>query len=189
MKSILALDVSKNGCGWAFGLPGDKPISGVVKLAKDGDTDDEVFRNGIVWLTQQMNALSPAIVAIEAPFKSSGSGNTNPASQAMLLGLQGALRGVVKIKLPGRALLVASSSARKTFTGRGTYGTGEAKPAVQQEVLRRGWLSVEDMQPDRADALCLWCHVAADQLPSLKHGKPAKPSNVVHLIPPSERAF
>jgi hypothetical protein len=27
------------------------------------------------------------------------------------------------------------------------------------------------MQPDRADALCLWGHMAALQLPGLAHGK------------------
>ena len=45
MKSILALDISKNGCGWAAGLPGDVPTSGVEPLGKEWDTDDKVFRN------------------------------------------------------------------------------------------------------------------------------------------------
>lgn len=167
MKSILAIDASKNGLGWAFGLPGDNPISGVEPLGRDGDTEDEVFCRGLVWLTRQMGVLSPAIVAIEAPIKASGIGNTNPASQAMLIGLQGVLRAVVKAKLPGRAQLIASSTARKTFTGKGTYAKGEAKDAVMMECRRRGWLTIENMQPDRADALCLWAHVASLQLPDL----------------------
>lgn len=166
MRSILALDVSARGTGFAFGLPGDKPVSGVERLTGEGYSDDRVFRNGIVWLSQMIGTMQPEIVAIEAPFKTSG-GGTSPASQAMLIGLQGALRGVVYARLGREAVLVASATARKTFTGRGTYPEKEAKPAVQAEVLRRGWLSIEDMQPDRADALCLWAHMAAQQIPEL----------------------
>jgi hypothetical protein len=176
MLSILALDVSKSNLGWAFGLPTDKPVSGVEQLGREGDTEDEVFRNGLVWLTRQMGALNPAIVAIEAPIKTSGGGFTNAASQSMLLGLQGALRAVVKAKLPGRAHLIASSTARKTFTGRGTFPSGEAKDAVQRECIARGFLTIEEMQADRADAICLWTHMAAQQIEMLKHGKPRKAS-------------
>lgn len=167
MKSILALDVSARGTGWAFGLPGDKPACGVERLSGEHYSDDRVFRNGIVWLSQMIGTMQPDIVAIEAPFKTSGQGNTNPASQAMLIGLQGALRGVIYARLGREAVLVASSTARKTFTGKGMYPSGEAKPAVQAEVLRRGWLTIEDMQADKADALCLWGYMAAQQMPEL----------------------
>lgn len=170
MRSILALDVSKSACGWAFGLPGDKPLSGVQKLGGSSHTDDEVWRNAMVWLNDQIAVHRPDIVAIEAAIMSSAPGQggfTNPHSQALLLGLQAVMRTVVKARLPGAAVLVAPSSARKTFTGKGTYGKGEAKAAVQQEARHRLWLSIDDLNPDRADALCLWCHVAAQQLPEL----------------------
>ena len=168
MHSILALDVSKSACGWAFGLPGDKPLSGVQQIGKPDATEDEVWRNGMVWLSQQMAALNPDEVAIEAAILSSGGGFTNPQSQALLLGLQAVMRTVVKARLPGRAVMVASSSARKTLTGRGTYPSGEAKDAVQGECLRRGWLDADTLQADRADALAVWCHQAALQVPELK---------------------
>lgn len=163
MLPILALDVSASCTGWAFGSPDARPISGIVKFAKDGATEDEVYLSAMIWTHRQMAALGPDIVAIEAPIKSSGFGQTNAASQAMLVGLQGVIRAVVKARLPGRAVLVQSATARKTFTGRGTYDKGEAKAAVQAEVLRRGWLAADEMQPDRADALCLWGHMAAQQ--------------------------
>lgn len=174
MKPILALDISKAGCGWAFGLPDSLPVSGVEVLGKDWDTDDKVFGNGLVWLSKKMTDNPAEVVAIEAPFKSSGGGNTNPASQAMLVGLQGALRAVVFLKLRRPAQLIASSTARKTFTGRGTYASGEAKAAVQAEVARRGWLSWDEMQGDRADALCLWGHMAAQQIPELAFNPPKR---------------
>lgn len=184
VKPILAIDASKNGCGFAFGVPDGQPVSGVERLTGDGWADDRVFSKGIIWLTRIINVMKPEIVAIEAPIMSSGGGQTNPSSQAMLLGLQGALRGVVYTLLQRPAELIDVRTARKTVTGRGVYASGEAKAAVQKEIARRGWLSIEDMQPDRADALCLWGHMAAQQLPSLTHGKPPK-NNVI----PMQRAF
>lgn len=171
MRTILALDVSKSACGWAFGLPGDKPLSGVQQIGKPDATEDEVWRNGMVWLSQHMTALNPDEVAIEAAILSSGGGFTNPQSQALLLGLQAVMRCVVKARLPGRAVMVASSSARKVLTGKGTYGKGEAKEAVQAECLRRGWLDTETLQADRADALAVWCFQAAIQIPELAFKK------------------
>lgn len=167
MKSILALDVSARCTGWAFGVPGVKPASGIVHWSGEGVTEDEVFRKGLVWLTHQMGVLNPAIVAIEAPIKASGGGFTHAGSQAMLLGLQGALRAVVKAKLPGAAHLVASSTARKTFLGKGGNFDGDVKDLVMAECIRRGFIAPEDAQPDRCDAIALWTHLAAQQLPEL----------------------
>jgi hypothetical protein len=174
VKSVLALDVSKSACGWAFGYPDAKPSSGVVQFGKPGATDDETWVAALKWMNLNLQAMSPDIVAIEAAIMSSAPGQggfTNPQSQMLLWGLQAVLRTVVKARLPGRAVLVNVSSARKVFTGRGQYHKGEAKPAVQAECLARGWLDVESMDPDRADALCVFAFVAAEQLPSLKHGR------------------
>ena len=174
MRSVLALDVSKTGCGWAFGLPCDKPLSGVISLGGVNDTEDEVWRAAMIWLNQHMTLLQPGEVAIEAAILTSGGGFTNPKSQALLLGLQAVMRTVIKARMPGRAVLVASSTARKVLTGRGTFPAGEAKDAVQQECLRRGWLDAESLQADRADALAVWCARAAVQLPELAFNPPKR---------------
>jgi hypothetical protein len=174
MQAILALDVSSSATGWAFGIPGDRPISGVEHFGREGSTPDETFVRAVVWLNAQLTVLAPAIVAIEAPILTSGGGFTNPHTADLLQGIIHVFRFAVKAKLPGKAQLVAASTVRKTFTGRGTYSSGEAKPAVMAEVARRGWLSVEDMQPDRADALALWGHMAAQQLPELSFHQPKR---------------
>jgi hypothetical protein len=174
MKSILALDVSGKCTGWAFGLPNERPISGIVKWKRKDDTDDEIFARALTWLHHQMRFHSPQIVAIEAPIKSSGFGGTNAASQGMLIGLQGVLRAVVKRNIPGVADLIDVRTARKTFTGRGTYPAGEAKAIVQAEVIRRGFLTPEEAQGDRCDAICLWTHKAAEQNPQLKYAEAIK---------------
>lgn len=169
MKSILALDVAGSVTGWAFGFPNDRPLSGIVEWKRPGDTDDEIFARALTWLHQEMRFHSPQIVAIEAPIKSSGFGGTNVASQGMLIGLQGVLRAVVKRNIPGVADLIDVRTARKTFTGRGTYPAGEAKAIVQAEVIRRGFLTPDEAQPDRCDAICLWTHMAAQQNPDLDY--------------------
>lgn len=169
ISSILALDVSAKCTGWCFGIPGDKPVSGIVRWGGEGVTEDEVFRKGLVWLTQTMTVMSPAIVAIEAPIKASGGGFTNAASQAMLLGLQGVLRAVVKAKIPGAAHLVASSTVRKTFLGKGGHFDGDVKDLVMAEAVRRGFIDPSEAQPDRCDAIALWLFMAAQQIPELAH--------------------
>lgn len=169
MLPILALDVSGKCTGWAFGLPSDIPLSGTVSWLKDGGDHDDAFRDGLRWLSDFIEARRPKIVAIEAPIKSSGFGHTNADSQAMLLGLQGALRATVRAMLPNKAVLVPSQTARVTFCGRGTFPKGTAKDAVQAEVLRRGFLDIADLQEDRCDAICLWTHMAFQQNPELKH--------------------
>ncbi len=174
MKSILALDVSARCTGWCFGTPGAVPVSGIVRWGGEGVTEDEVFRKGLIWLTQHMSVMTPDLVAIEAPIKASGGGFTNAASQAMLLGLQGVLRAVVKAKLPGAAHLVASSTVRKTFLGKGGHFDGEVKDLVMAEAIRRGFITVEDAQPDRCDAIALWTHMAAQQLPELAFHQPKR---------------
>ena len=176
MKSILALDCSAKATGWAFGLPGDKPISGVERFTRDGDTPDDAFVRAVVWLNAQMTVLSPAIVAIEAPILTSGGGFTNPHTADLLQGIIHVFRFAVKAKLPGRAHLVAASTVRKTFTGRGSYPAGTAKEAVQAECLRRGWLDAETMHPDKADALALFGHMAAQQLPDLAFNPKRRPA-------------
>ena len=172
--SILALDISKSALGWAFGLPDQKPISGVFQVGSVDATEDEVWRNGMVWLNQQMTVLQPGEVAMEAAILTSGGGFTNPKSQALLLGLQAVMRTVIKARMPGRAVLVASSTARKVLTGRGTFPAGEAKDAVQAECLRRGWLDAESLQADKADALAVWCARAAVQIPELAFNQPKR---------------
>lgn len=174
MKSILALDIA-TVTGWGFGYPDAVPTSGYVRFADKGATEDEVWFAGLRWLNDQITVLNPGIVVMEAPFLSSrAGGQSNAKTMSQLIGLQAVLRTVVKARLPGRAVLVASSTARKTFTGVGVYPAGEAKPAVQRECIERGFLTADDMQADRADALCLWTHMAAQQIPMLAHGRPRK---------------
>lgn len=188
-KSIFSLDISKAGTGWAFGLPGDTPISGVQTFGPPEQTEDETWRAAMIWISRQIDFHKPDRVGIEAAIQSSAPGRggfTNPHTQMLLSGLQAVMRTVVKAKLPGRAQLVNVASARKVFTGRGTYPKNEAKPVVQARCLALGWLDTFSLEENRADALCIWAFMAAQESPdfalSLNFSKARKGS------PPAARA-
>lgn len=177
MKTILALDVSARATGWAYGAADEVPTSGVTRFSSPGATEDEAWAAALKWAHMQIGVLNPDVVAIEAAIMSSAPGMggvTNPATQGLLWGLQAVIRTVVKLRMPGRAVLVNASSARKLFTGKGMYPKGEAKAAVQAECLRRGWLTPETVDPDRADALCVWCFAASPHAPGLAFIPPSK---------------
>lgn len=168
MTSILALDVA-TVTGFAFGsLAGGRPtVSGHTRFGAVGEDDARVWKKSLIWLSQQIGVLSPDVVAIEAPITSaSPAGGSNAATMGRLIGLQAVLRTVVEIKLPVSAKLIHVQSARKLFIGAGNLPGAEAKKRVQARCIELGWLSAEDAQPDRCDAMCVWAKAAADLDPT-----------------------
>lgn len=181
MLSILALDVSKAATAFAFGRPDQVPITGLMSFAQT--TPDAVWLKASAWISEQLKVMQPDIVAIEAKIMSTGNAgvNTNAATQEVLWGLQTIFRTFALARLGKPALLIPASTARKSLTGRGTYAKGEAKDAVMAEVVRRGWMTVESVQPDKADALAVWLHVASQQIPMLAHGRSPKAKAKPHF--------
>lgn len=175
--SILALDVSKSACGWAFGLPADTPLSGVVSLGEPHHHYGRVAANASRWLLDMCTMHKPEIIALEAAWM--GNGGHSAETAALLIKLQGLVQHFAWIRTGREAVIVQSATSALKFTGRGRYDKDQRKPAVQREAVIRGWLTPETVDPDRADALAVWCAVAAQQLPSLAHGKPK--SNVVPM--------
>jgi Holliday junction resolvasome RuvABC endonuclease subunit len=168
MKSILALDLSKTSTGFAYGFPNERPRSGSVRFGTPQHSEAEVGAKALVWLTTDLPVMAgymPDIVAIEAAWE--GNGDRSAHTSTVLLGLQFLMQSVAFLKTRKTPLMVNVASARKVLTGRGTYAKGEAKDAVQAECLRRQWLTPENMQADRADALAVWAFAAAQQMPEL----------------------
>lgn len=163
MPTILALDVSVVACGWAFGPVVARPVSGVIRFAPPGVSDDSVWFGALRWMTEQMTVLKPDVVAIEAAIMASApgqGGKTNPHTQGLLWGLQAILRTVVKAKSGRPALMVNVSTARKFFTGKGNYPKGEAKPAIKRRCIELGWVDGAATH-DTTDALCVWAFGAS----------------------------
>lgn len=169
MTLILALDLSKSSTGFAYGRPDEKPRSGSIQFGTPQHTDADVGAKAMVWLGQDVPVLVggvPDVVAIEAAWE--GHGGHSAQTSALLLGLQFTMAASALLFTKRQPELIKVTDARRTFTGRAGYAKGEAKPAVQRRCLELGWLDLETLQADRADALCVWAHIAARQNPSLK---------------------
>ncbi|GGA64741.1 hypothetical protein [Pelagibacterium lentulum] len=172
MNTILALDLSKTSTGFAYGRPDGRPATGSQRFGTSQHEDHEVGAKALRWLTHQLAVMQPDIVAIEAAWE--GNGQHSAHTSSLLLGLQFLVQTVAFIKTGRRPILVKVGAARKSLTGRGTYPKGEAKAAVQAECLRRGWMTADTLQADAADALAVWCHVAAEQNPDLDYRRAIK---------------
>lgn len=168
MRTVLALDVSSVATGWAVGPCGQPPLTGEHRFAPKGSLDDEIWYAAMKWMTDMMKVHDPDVVAIEAAILASrfddetGKPQTNPRTQGQLWGLQAVIRTVVKAIRPSPAKLINVSSARKFFTGRGTYSKGEAKTAVRRRAIEVGWLTFENASEGRADACCIFAKACAD---------------------------
>lgn len=172
---ILALDLSKSSTGFAYGRPDEVPRSGSVQFGTAQHTDADVGAKAIVWLSQDMPVILggvPDVVAIEAAWE--GHGGHSAQTSALLLGLQFTVASAALLRTKTQPRLIKVGDARRTFTGRAGYAKGEAKPAVQKRCLELGWLDLETLQPDRADALCIWAHIAAKSNPELAFHQPRK---------------
>lgn len=193
MKTLLALDVATT-TGWSFGpvATDARPSgSGHIRFGREGADDAETWKRALIWLTEQIGILNPSVVALEAPINSaSPAGGSNAQTLGRLIGLQAVLRTVVEIKLPTSAKLIHVQSARKLFIGKGNLPGKAAKKLVQQRCIDLGWLGADEAQADRADAMCVWAKAVADLCPGFAANlTPLGTSNVVHLIPASERPF
>jgi hypothetical protein len=193
MKTLLALDVATT-TGWSFGpvaADARPSLSGHIRFAREGADDAEVWKKALIWLTEQIGVLQPSVIALEAPINSaSPAGGSNAQTLGRLIGLQAVLRAVVEIKLPTTAKLIHVQSARKLFIGKGNLPGKTAKKLVQERCVQLGWLSGDEVQADRADAMCVWAKAVADLCPAFAANlTPLGTSNDVQLIPPSERAL
>lgn len=165
MPRILGLDVSQSSTGYAYGEPGQRPVSGAVRLAPAGAMPEQAWREATRWTMEAINTFKPDVVAIEAPIASTGGGFTDFRTQGLLWGLQAHIRTAVWVKTDRRAVLVSALSARKTLVGRGTFPSGTAKLAVKARCIALGWADAATSF-DRCDAMCVWAHLAADAAPA-----------------------
>lgn len=169
MKSILALNLTPFGAGWAFGAPeADKPFSGFLTFGSNAHTDDELFCGAQREVLGSIIHHKPQIVAVTAV--------PDDARSAMrLYPYQVIVRAVAKAKLPGAAKLINIGDALETLTGSQSYRTKhEADSAAAVQAQERGWLDRLNADIDRALALAVWCHQAAQQLPELKFNPKAR---------------
>lgn len=172
MKSVLALSLAPLGAGWAFGLPGDRPMSGFMTFGGNTHTDDELYARAQLEILSSINFHHPLIVAVTAV--------PDDARHARrMYDYQVIARALVKAKLPGAAKLIDIADALETFTGTAQYASVfQADKAIIDEAQRREWLDVHQLiastMTSRATALSIWTHMAAQQLPELAFHQPKR---------------
>lgn len=154
---VLALDISKTATGWAVGPVDGAPISGVKKFKEANP--DALNREMYLWLNDMIDVHAPSHIWIEAPIVHMG-GGSSADTLGLLWGLQSAAGLASVMRLATGCQRVAVATARKSFTGKGTYPTGEAKMAIIRHAQACGWLADDCNDDARADACCVWAHGA-----------------------------
>jgi len=163
-RPILALDLG--GCiGWAAAHPGDQPRWGHQFIPEGGPPAAFSFLRG--WLGHHLEALDPAVVAIEGPILNHfGQFKTGLPTAIRLIGYY-----AIALQLcDERAVRCETYSAvdiKKHFSGNGAA----KKPEMVAMALALGWTTEMD---DEADALGLLC-LAEARLSRVRRQLPALP--------------
>lgn len=114
--TILAIDPSSRGCGFAEGVPGFIPLLQTVKFHTDEtDTEIEIFGRAADYLEKRLADQSPAVIAIERPLVVAKGYHHDPT---ITLGLFGIFTGLAKAR-GIRVIPVSIVAWRAFFLGRG----------------------------------------------------------------------
>lgn len=166
---ILTIDGSTTCTGFAFGGRNDRaPRGGVWKLP---GADEQVFDRTLslaydstLLLAQTIKAVE---VCIEAPINNVASGGNAHTAMA-LIQLTGAFRAAA-YRANCRVRLIAVSTVRKTFIGKGNLQKHEAKAAVIARCRQLGWDVTDSdglVNDNRADANAVWYWAVASRYPT-----------------------
>lgn len=157
MGRILALDLGKV-TGFASGKPGERPLSGSMRLASAKESREVTFWNLIAWLQKEFEEDKPSLVITEAP--------PTPAALQFMKNAGFTIRatlgyhGIVEGMCAGYAIRKEEANmatARKFFTGKGKHGSREAtKAASIEQCHQRGLMPLDCRDENRADALAVW---------------------------------
>ena len=152
---ILALDLSTR-CGWALGLPGERPLAGVwllPSMSTPGATAAAIIDR----LTDMVVGTKPWLIVMEAPLP--------PQAQTHMLTARLQFGLALAVELVGhwndiKVLEEKADVVRKAVLGRSRFGKGLTKPAVIAWCREQGWEPPDD---NAADALILWFHACQRQ--------------------------
>jgi hypothetical protein len=160
MDVVLALDPATK-CGFCIGVPGGKPVLGLVNFGHGRELDDhfDVFMRARCWINTQLepNAFHGPVtmLAIERPVPPSKAyGSTNFDTTLISLGLF-AIFGAAARYHGIRILPAHISSWRKYALGRGNLKGADAKRAMIRLVKGLGWGDV-DHNAAEAGGIWLW---------------------------------
>ena len=159
-KSILALDIASR-TGWAFGVSGELPKSGSVRLAPSGSSNAAIGRGMLRWLTDFISVNPPDVIYYEVPLDPRHMGRkTTFATARILLGLPFLVETIAEARGIFKLREVGVQDVRKYFVGEAR--PKDKKSAVLARCRQLGWRAADD---NAADALAVWAFACAVEAP------------------------
>jgi hypothetical protein len=153
---ILALDPAEYRCGWAIGVSGSLPATGVLKLREKDERTEEAVGRFAQWL-QSMLKNEVNLLAVEH-FLPSGAlkGKTSDVTREGQIGLAYAARAVAAIHgVPYRSPY--PNEIRPHFIGRVSMGDSRStKAAVIKRAQLLGYIPKDCFDDNIADAAALF---------------------------------
>ena len=163
--SVLFLDLATT-TGWCEGVPGEKPISGTIKLGYQGCTPEEKGAALFNFLSPKLMAFKYRMVVFEAPLDPRHMGRTtNAATARTLIGLA-FMAGSIASLTNTRYREANVSEVRKFILSGSRPPKGEAKNAVMRTVRTLGYSFRDD---NEADAIAGWLYSSSLIRPSVGH--------------------
>lgn len=141
-RPVLALDLG-SATGWACGMPGSKPLMGVVRPGVAGNYGS--IGGGMhTWLWDMVEIHKPGIIVFEAPLPA----HNGIAAGRIALGL------AMMVETVGYQAEVTTRECAVTTVRKRIIGTGRAtKDQVMEWCRAQGWAPPRH---DAADAAALW---------------------------------
>ena len=163
--SVIFLDLATT-TGWCVGVPGEKPISGSIRLGYQGCTPEEKGAALFNFLSPRLMAFRHRMLVFEAPLDPRQMGRTtNAATARTLIGLAFMAGSVASLTNP-RYREANVSEVRKFILSGSRPPKGEAKNAVMKVVRTLGYDFKDD---NEADAIAGWLHATAILSPATGH--------------------
>lgn len=152
---ILFLDIATQ-TGWCEGLPGEKPVSGTIRLAPEGSKPAAIYGGMLAFLGARLTAFRYRMIVYEAPMDPRHM-KTNINTARVLLGLPAVVEAVAH-QTGHHAIREASvHDVRKLLLGR-RPAKGDAKRDVIAAVRARGFDPADD---NEADSIAGWLYAVA----------------------------
>lgn len=152
---ILFLDIATT-TGWCEGLPGERPVSGKIRLAPEGSKPAAIFGGMLSFLGARLTAFRYRMIVYEKPMDPRHM-KTNINTARVLLGLPAVVEAVAH-QTGHHAIREANvHDVRKHLLGV-RPAKGDAKRAVTEAVRALGFDPADD---NEADAIAGWAYAVS----------------------------
>lgn len=156
-SDVLGLDLGSNRTGFAYGPVGRTPQSGVVVLRKADEHESIAYSNLLAFLAQRFSAGPPRMVVKEAPLPVAAFAREGSAQSLVITYGMHAVCEAACVRFGVEFYNAADSTVRKHFIGVGRTGSRRAtKAMVIARCQQLGYISRDEADEDRADALATW---------------------------------